>query len=490
MDKIRFDFNNMFGACAGKEHGVDITELEALSYSIKEAHSHLSRVLSDKTSRVCIGLEWARLPFQDKKDIAAIQKLGNGIAKKYENVISLGIGGSYLGLKAAQDALCSPYYNDFSGARKNRPRVYFEGNNLDPDTLSVLLRNLNPRKTFVIVISKSGETTETKAAFIAVQEWLRKGVGRRYGRQIFAITDPSSGSLRKTVDAEQKIDRLSFRSLPLMKGVGGRFSELNMGLLHLAIIGVDIREVLKGAAEMSKRCSSPDVYKNPAYMYAALHTILYRIKGKDIAILMPFSETLKSTADWYIQMLAESLGKKYARKIEKSGDGAETWVNDKNRTVNVGRTPISARGTNDLHSIQQNNIEGMNNKAVTFIRVERFAGELRIPSGNGILSGRKYSGLMGLAQEATEWALVMESRPNCTIIMPEVSARHWGALLFFFEMATAFEGELLGINAFDQPGVEGYKNYMYFKLGKPGLSETVTRQIKENPLVKDRKLII
>ncbi len=490
MDKIRFDFNNMFGACVGSGHGVDESELEALSYSIKEAHSHLSSVLSDKASRIYIGLEWARLPFQDEKTVAAIRKLGNEIAKKYENVISLGIGGSYLGLKAAQDALCSPYYNDFAGARKKRPRVYFEGNNLDPDTIVTLLENLNPKKTFVIVISKSGETTETKAAFIAVQEWLKKSVGKRYGRQIFAITDPSSGSLRKTVDTEQKEDKLSFRNLPLMKGVGGRFSEFNMGLLHLAIIGVDIRKVLKGAADMSRRCLSPDVYKNPAYMYAALHTILYRMKGKDIAILMPFSETLKSTADWYIQMLAESLGKKYARKVEKPRDGGEAWVNDDGRTVNVGRTPISARGTNDLHSIQQNNIEGMNNKAVTFIRVEKFARELKIPSGNGILSGKKYSVLIGLAQEATEWALARESRPNCTIIMPEVSAYHWGALLFFFEMATAFEGELLGINAFDQPGVEGYKNYMYFKLGKPGLSESVSKEIKENPLVKDRKLII
>lgn len=484
MERIRFDFNNMFSFSVGKEHGVDESELNALGYAIKEAHEHLSSVLSDGHSRIKLGLEWTRLPFQDKRMIKDIQKLGDGIAKKYDDVISLGIGGSYLGLKAAQDAL--------GGSAKKRPSVYFEGNNLDPDTLSVLLKDLDPKKTFVIVISKSGETTETKAAFLAVEEWLRKGAGKDYGRQIFAITDPESGSLRKVVDQHQKDDKLSFRSLPLMKGVGGRFSEFNMGLLHLAIIGVDIQEVLDGAADMHGVCVSPDVSANPAYMYAALHTILYRIKGKDIAIMMPFSETLKSTADWYIQMLAESLGKKYARKIIKASDGSEEWPNDTGAPVNVGRTPISARGTNDLHSIQQNNIEGVNNKVVTFIRVEKFNNEITIPEGDkdNILAGRKFSELIKLAQEATEWALVRESRPNCTIIMPEVSAYYWGALLFFFEMATAFEGELLGINAFDQPGVEGYKNYMYYKLGKPGFSDRIAEEIRSTPLVKNPKFII
>ena len=146
MKGLKFDFNNMFGFNVGKEHGVEETELNALSYSIKEAHDHLASVLADGRNRIKLGLEWSRLPFQDKKEIKRIQKLGDEIAKKYDNVISLGIGGSYLGLKAAQDALCPFYYNEFAGARKKRPRVYFEGNNLDPDTLSVLLRNLNPKK--------------------------------------------------------------------------------------------------------------------------------------------------------------------------------------------------------------------------------------------------------------------------------------------------------------------------------------------------------
>ncbi|MDD5347298.1 MAG: glucose-6-phosphate isomerase [Candidatus Omnitrophica bacterium] len=490
MRKIRFDFNNMFGFSVGSTHGVADADIRSLKNGIARAHSHLRRVLAGKTNRVNLGLEWAMLPYQDPRTIQAIQRLGNEIAAKFDNVISLGIGGSYLGLKAAQDALAPAYYNEFPSGRKGRPRIYFEGNNLDPETLSVLLKNLDPKKTFVVVISKSGETTETKAAFLLVQRWLKRRVGARYGRQVVAVTDPSSGTLRSIVKAESAADPKSFRSLPLLKGVGGRYSEFNMGLLHLAVIGIDINEVLAGARSMARRCSSPGLFKNPAYLYAALAVIQYRRKRKPITILMPFSEGLKSTADWYCQLLAESTGKKFARKVVIKPSGLEQWVPDKSSVKNVGRTPIATRGTNDLHSVQQNNIEGENDKVVTFIRVEKFSHDLRIPRNAGFLSGKYYGRLLSLAQEATEWALVREKRPNCAIIMPEVSAFHWGELIYFFEMATACEGELLGINAFDQPGVEGYKNYMYYKLRKPGLPPDVAALIRQHPLRKKPSLVI
>jgi len=490
MEGIKFDFNNMFSANVGTAHGVEEEDLLGLADYAQEAHDHLKKILSDPKSRVKLNLEWANLPYQDERSIREIQDLAKSISVKYESVISLGIGGSYLGLKAAQDALMPAYYNEFSKVRKTRPRFYFEGNNLDPDTLSVLLKNLNPKKTFVIVISKSGETTETKAAFMAVQDWLKKAVGEKYGRQIIAITDPQAGSLRKIVKLEQEKDALSFRSLPLLKGVGGRFSELNMGLLHLAISGVDIKEVLAGAKDMFMKCSRANYTENPAYLYAVLHYILYKQKNKSLAVMMPFSEGLKSTADWYVQLLAESLGKKYIRKIEFLADGSEAWHQDKNAVVNLGRTPIPCRGTGDLHSVQQNNVEGENNKVITFIRVEKFRNEIKIPGKGDILSAKRFSELLTLAEEATEWALVREKRPNCTITLECISPYTWGALLFFFEMATAFEGELLNVNAFDQPGVEGYKNYMYYKLGKPGVSQGIASEIKNHPLVKDPKFIL
>jgi len=486
---VKFDFNNMFSFSVGS-HGVSRQDLDEILPEAQKCAAHLKKIIAHPQARVKLNLEWATLFKQDKNEIAKIQKLGKEISGKYENVLFLGIGGSYLGLKAAQDALCAPYYNEFKLVRKKLPRIYLEGNNLDPDTLQVLLKNLNPKKTFVVVISKSGETTEPKAAFALVEPWLKKGVGKKYGRQILAITDPESGALREKVKCEQKKDALSFRAFPILKGVGGRFSEFNMGLIHLAIVGVNIVEVFSGVAEMFDRCQQDDLLKNPAYLYALLHAILYRKKAKSLAILMPFSGTLKSTADWYVQLLAESLGKKYHRKIEVGLDGVESWVADKESLFSKGRTPISAAGTNDLHSIQQNNVEGEDNKVITFIRIEQFKTDLKIPGKGDLLSGKSFSSLMHLAQEATEWALVSENRPSCTIILSEVTAHNWGALLFFFEMATAFEGELLNVNAFDQPGVEGYKNYMYYKLGKPGIAQAVAEEIKNKPLIKNPEYIL
>lgn len=486
---LKFDFNNLFDFSV-QEHGVSQQDINEILPEAQLCAAHLKKIITDPQARVKLGLEWVNLFRQDEKEIAKIQKFGKEVSGKYENVLFLGIGGSYLGLKAAQDALCAPYYNEFKSLRKNRPRIYLEGNNLDPDTLGSLLKNLKPKKTFVIVISKSGETTEPKAAFVLVEAWLKKGVGKKYGRQILAITDPQSGSLRQRVEAEQAKDALSFRAFPILKGVGGRFSEFNMGLIHLAIVGINIRDLFAGVKEMFNRCTQDDILKNPAYLYALLHTILYRKQAKSLAILMPFSQTLKSTADWYVQLLAESLGKKYHRKIKIGADGIENWLADEASLFSRGRTPISAAGTNDLHSIQQNNVEGEDNKVITFIRVEKFKEDLKISGTGDLLSGKSFSSLMHLAQEATEWALVSESRPNCTIIIPEVSAYYWGALLFFFEMATAFEGELLNVNAFDQPGVEGYKNYMYYKLGKSGIPEAIAEEIKNKPLIKKLEYLL
>jgi len=490
MKTVRFDFNNMFSHSIGPEHGVTDAELAKMRVAVSKAHTHLKALVGNDDNRVGLGLEWTRLPGQDAQALRRIQELGDEIAASCESVISLGIGGSYLGLRAAQDALASAYYNEFASVRRGRPKIYFDGNNMDPDTLSVLLRNLDPKKTFVIVISKSGETTETKAALAAVEAWLKRGVGASYGKQVVAITDPASGTLRRKVDAEQAIDAMSFRSLPVLKGVGGRYSELNIGLLHLAVIGVNIREVLDGAGAMFTRCSAPALGENPAYMYAALQTILYKKKGKFISIVMPFSERLKSTADWYVQLLAESLGKKYARSVKLERGGRESWSSDLKKPVHAGRTPIPARGTNDLHSIQQNNIEGRNDKTVTFIKVERFSSDITVTGTGDFLEGRSYSELLSIAEEATEWALVNECRPSCTITIPEISPYMWGSLLMFFEMATAAEGELLNVNAFDQPGVEGYKNYMYYRLGKKGIAKEIEEGIRKNPLIKRHRYII
>ena len=168
----------------------------------------------------------------------------------------------------------------------------------------------------------------------------------------------------------------------------------------------------------------------------------------------------------------------------------EEWFNDTKRVIHVGRTPVATRGTTDLHSVQQNNVEGENNKAITMVRIGRFKKDIRVPSASGLLAGKSLSRLLTLAQEATAWALVKDHRPNCTIYLSMLTPKTWGGLIFFFEMATALEGEFLNINAFDQPGVEGYKNYMYYKLRKPGIPKTVAQEIKKNPLKKHRRFVL
>ncbi|MGE5279129.1 MAG: glucose-6-phosphate isomerase [Deltaproteobacteria bacterium] len=490
MKNFTFDFNNMMAHNIGSRHGIRPCDLRSLRGAVSRAHRHLVFLKKDRASRMNNSVAWLTLPYQRPGEYAAVERLGRRIARRYENVVSLGIGGSYLGLKAAQQALAEPYHNEFAASRGGRPRIYFEGNNLDPTPLAVLLKNLDPKKTFVVVISKSGETTETKAAFDVVSAWLKKRVGPRYGRQIFAITDPSSGALRRRVDAEQGKDPLSFRNAPLLPGVGGRYSEFNMGLLHLALIGAPIGEVLAGARAMAASCASATLMKNPAYLYGALQYLAYRKKGKPIGILMPFTELLTGTAEWYCQLLAESTGKKYGRRIRLQPGGAEVWEADRARIVHAGRTPVATRGTTDLHSLQQNNVEGENDKTVTMIRVRSFGRDVTVPSSGDFLAGHTLSSLLGLAQEATAWALARAERPNCTITIDRLTPFAWGALLFFFELATAFEGELLNVHAFDQPGVESYKKYMYHKLKKPGVSPDVAAEIEKHPIRADARFVL
>jgi len=490
---ISFDFNNMFSDAIGTEHGVSKEDLDRWQPVAKKALNHIKKVIEKKENRIKIGLEWMELAEQDKEVINKVIETAEKIKKNFKNVISLGIGGSYLGLKAAQDALASPYYNEFPELRKGRPRIYFEGNNLDPLTICSLLKNLDPRETCLTVISKSGETTETKVAFDIARKWLidHPEIGEEnYGKHVFVVTDPEKGSLRELTNKMQEKNREFFTDFSVFPGVGGRYSEFNVGLLHLAITGVDLKEIFAGIRDMKKICLEEELFKNPALLYAVLHSILYLEKGKSVSILMPFSETLKSTAEWYVQLLAESLGKEYGRRIIEKGS-CEIWDDDFSRRLNRGRTPVPARGTNDLHSIQQNNVSGENNKTLTLIEILDFGTDRVIPDISGdLLKGRKLSGLMSLAVRGTEWALMMAKKPSMTVIMPHISPYTWAQLLYFFEMATTFEGEFLDVYAFHQPGVESYKNYMYKSLGKTDLQKEIIELIDNNPLKKNSRYII
>jgi len=437
----------------GAEHGVSVSEVTALQSRVQNAFSHLKKIREGEMLPHGEQVKFMELPYQPEALLTKITDWAERMKSGFENVVSLGIGGSYLGNKTLQDALRHPYWNELPGAqREGWPRLYFAGDNLDPARLTALLEILDIKKTHFILISKSGGTVEPMSAFMQIKSLLDQH-GLKMNKHVTAVTDKEKGVLRKIANAH---DLFTFE---VPDGVGGRWSVLSeVGLVTAAVVGIDIRRLLAGAAEMDAACRKEDVWQNPGALYAVLHTLAYQQHGKDIGVLMPYSNALKSVADWYVQLLAESLGK------EKDLQG---------KNVYEGRTPVPALGTTDMHAQTQQHREGKYNKVITTIRVEEFgARELVIPSlfadeeKLNFLCGLKMSQVLHAAQEANEESLAVASRPNLTITLPRVDETTLGQLLYMLEIATAFEGELLNVNAYDQPGVEAYKGIMMKKLKK------------------------
>ena len=391
---------------------------------------------------------FTRLAYQegDAPDrLRAIAEWGADVRSRCRAVVSLGIGGSYLGNQVLADALLSPLWNSLAGT-DTAPRLFFSGNNVDPQSIRDLDRILDLERTMFVVISKSGTTTETMAAFLHFYNRCR-AAGLDPGRHFTAVTDPERGILLQIARQE----RLPLFQVP--PGVGGRFSVLtDVGLLVDAAAGIAIPELLGGARAMVEAADNRDLLRNPPCLYAAICHELYRRAGIHEAVLMPYSDRLRSFALWYVQLLAESLGKEKNRRGE---------------TVHEGRTPIAAVGTSDMHAQTQQHQGGKKNKLVTTIAVEDFGDdEITLPREGpwtrelAFVAGRSFGRLLRAARVANEEALAADGRPSCAIDFPRLSPYTLGQLFLFFELATAFEGELLDVNAFDQPGAENYKKLM------------------------------
>jgi glucose-6-phosphate isomerase len=360
-------------------------------------------------------------------------------------VVSLGIGGSYLGNQVIVDAGRSPYWNSLP-ADAHGPRIYFGGNNVDPASVHDLDRIIELPETMFLVISKSGTTTETMAAFMYFYERV-KAAGLDPSRHFTAVTDPEKGILLD-IARDQK-----FPLFQVPPGIGGRWSVLSdAGLLIAAVLGLSIEELLGGARHMDQVCQRENVLENPGYLYSVICNILYRKSDINEVILMPYCDALQSFTRWYVQLLAESLGKERDRK---------------GRRVHEGRTPIAALGTTDMHAQTQQHREGRRNKLLTTIAVRDFGSqEIRLPADGELagklpfIAGHSFGRILDAAREANEESLAADGRPTCCVSVPQLSEYTLGQLLYFFEIATAFEGELLNVNAFNQPGVEHYKKIM------------------------------
>jgi glucose-6-phosphate isomerase len=442
-------------------HGLDAASFAPGSPSAARAAEFTARLAKTRGT----GWErWRTLPFdpQRSEHTAAVKKLVDRRKRGCDNLVVLGIGGSALGNIALQGALNPLTHNLLDADRRNGPRL-FVVDNVDPHYFGAVMefiRASDPalNRTCFNVVSKSGETAETATQFMTVRRMLIDAHGEKdHAKHIVAITDPAKGTMRQICDAN------GYDTLPVPDGVGGRFSVLSpVGLFSAAMCGIDIDELLDGAAAMDERCSRADLSKNPAAMLATILVRLGLEKGKVNHVMMPYSNQLYLLADWFRQLWAESLGK------DKTLDG---------KPINAGFTPIKALGTTDQHSQVQLYREGPNDKAFCFVEVEDFGkGDVAIPTGLGVeateyLEGSTFGTLLNAEKRATEYALVESQRPNMTITMPRIDARHVGEFIALWEVTTAYAGLMLNIDAYDQPAVETGKVATFGLMGRAGYEE-------------------
>ena len=443
-DEIRFEFGGALAETVGEANGLTKTEWADLG---KETGKIVGRLNAAR----------ARMPYRDlplnRKISQCDEVLASARAKKgkFDDLVVLGIGGSALGLVALATALRPPYWNHLPPEKRaGRPRLWVM-DNVDPAEFAALLDIVDPKRTLFNVISKSGSTAETMSQFLVALDLLRDCVGKDWKKHLVVTTDAKAGVLRPFVQAE------GLESFAVPDGVGGRFSVLSpVGLFGAAMIGIDIEELLAGAAAMDSRASAEAFDENPAAQGAAVQIGLYR-KGKVMSVLMPYSAALRDLADWYRQLWAESLGKMRA-------DGSR-----------VGPTPIKALGVTDQHSQVQLYRDGPNDKVFTILAVEDFGIELPIPdppagvAGIEYLAGRSMAELMHAEERATVWALArLSQRPTVRLVLPRVTPATVGQLLYMFEVQTSIAGEMLGINTYNQPGVEAGKEAARALMGAEG----------------------
>ncbi len=449
MSKIQFDFNNVMASMVGS-YGFTAEEIAAADGMLKNAVEAL------KTKP----LGFRKLPKGQAAVVDDILQTAAKIRESCDTFVVLGIGGSALGPIAVEQAL---------GDGKGTMKLIVE-DNVDPERLTRVLGSLNLKKTMFNVITKSGRTSETMAQMMYAANAIEKA-GLSLKDHIIATSDEKNGELVKIAQKE------GLKSFVIPSDVGGRFSELTpVGLLPAAVCGHDIKAMLEGAAYMDALCSGET--GNPAALYALLH-VLGMKKGFNISVMLPYADSLKFMSDWYAQLWAESLGKRY------SNDGSEVFA---------GQTPVKALGVTDQHSQIQLFTEGPFDKIVTFLKVDKFRNDLEIPAALtyideiSFLGGKTFGQLLEAERSATEYALCKAGRANMTIALSEVDAFSVGALLHFFEMATAFAGEMLAINAFDQPGVEEGKVATFALMGKAGF-EAKKAELDKRP-AKNAALIM
>ncbi|QHE53386.1 glucose-6-phosphate isomerase [Pontibacillus sp. HMF3514] len=439
MTHIRFDYDkalSFFG-----EH-----ELKNIKDTVALSHE----ALHQKTGAGNDFLGWLDLPEQyDKEEFERIQKAAEKIKNDSDVLLVVGIGGSYLGARAALEMLNHSFYNELSQDQRKTPQVFFVGNSISAPYINDLFDALEGKDVSVNVISKSGTTTEPAIAFRVFREFLENKYGKEEARKrIYATTDKQKGAL-KTLATEE-----GYESFVIPDDVGGRFSVLTaVGLLPIAASGIDIEAMMQGAQDAQHELSESDLDKNPAYQYAAVRNIFYN-KGKTIEMLINYEPALQYFSEWWKQLFGESEGKDQK-----------------------GIFPASANFSTDLHSLGQYVQDGRRDLFETVLHVEEPKSDVEIKEdeqnldGLNYLAGKTVDFVNEKAYQGTMIAHTDGQVPNLVLHVPKLDAYTFGYMVYFFEKACAISGYLLGVNPFDQPGVEAYKKNMFALLGKPGFEE-------------------
>ena len=450
---LELDIRGVSGSIIGEENGLNIQE-EFGKYRTK-----IAEIITDlykKKDTAGEGLQWMNLAYSQEtswyvKEYAAL------VENRFDNILILGIGGSALGGIAVTHALLHPYWNMLSKEERNGfPRIFFL-DNIDPDQINGLLDILDLRKTLVNVITKSGDTTETMAQYMIIKDRLEKELDDDYRKNIIVTKNKKTGILRQISEQE------GYKTFVVPDDIGGRFSVFTaVGLLPFTLVGINIDEIIDGLKDIDQALQNPDISENIAAQNALVHYLLDTKYGKNITVMMPYSDKLKYVADWFIQLWAESLGK------SSTIDG---------NTIHTGPTPIKAIGATDQHSQMQLFNEGPNNKIINFIRVGEFDTTVEIPqifqyTGIGYLGGKTMNDLMNAEADSTQASLIDYSRPTITIKMPKINGYYIAQLLYMLEMQTAIAGALYNVNTFNNPSVEQTRNYTYALMGRVGYEES------------------
>ncbi len=422
---------------------VSDSELALMTTEIEAA----DKLLNDKSGLGNDFLGWVNLPTDyDKAEFDRIIKAANKIKSNSEILIVIGIGGSYLGARAAIELLKSPFYNNL---KKDTPEIYFVGNNINPTYLNEVLSICDGRDFSVNIISKSGTTTEPALAFRVFRELLVKKYGKDGAKErIFATTDKARGTLKELSDKE------GYETFVIADDVGGRFSVLTaVGLLPIAVCGADIAAIMAGAKDAQDSLNATDLSKNDCYRYVAYRNALHR-KGKSIEMLVSYEPAFTMMAEWFKQLFGESEGK------------------DKK-----GIFPSSATFSTDLHSLGQFIQDGSRIMFETVVDIKKPKKDFFIEEdkdnfdGLNFLSNQNMSMVNNKAMQGTILAHTEGGVPNLVLEVPEINEFEFGYMVYFFEKACAISGYVLGVNPFDQPGVEDYKKNMFALLDKPGFEK-------------------